>query len=127
MTTTLTKADRSHLNRALKAASVSTMKSRHGAVIASGRRVLAVGVNSFRSNPEHVSDPKRQASFHAEVAVLRSLGYSVDGATLYAARINKAGEAAMSYPCSNCREEIRRSGIKQVVFSVEGGFGVYVV
>ena len=122
---TLTRADRAHLNRAIEIAKTSTCRQRHGAVLASGRRVLGVGVNSFRSHPNHVSDPKRHASFHAEVAVLRQIGYAGDGKmSLYVARVLRDDSPALSLPCALCREEIRKAGIKTVVFTTETGFGV---
>jgi len=99
----------------------------HGAVIAVGKRVLAVGVNSFRSHPMHVTDPKREASFHAEVAVLRQLNYDVrDGrSVLFVARVNRLGEPMLSMPCPECRIAIAKAGVGKVVFTVNGkGFGV---
>lgn len=124
----LTRAEKAHLARAVRVAEESTCRQKHGAVIALGRgRVLAVGVNSFRSHPMHVTDPKREASFHAEVAVLRQLNYDVkDGrSVLFVARTNRLGEPMLSMPCPQCRIAIARAGVGKCVFTVNGkGFGV---
>lgn len=126
----LTRAEEAHLSRAVKVAGQSTCRQMHGAVIAVGRRVLALGVNSFRSHPMHVTDPKREASFHAEVAVLRQLNYDVnDGrSVLFVARVNRLGEPMLSMPCPECRLAIAKAGVGKVVYTgIEGGFGTYVV
>lgn len=123
----LTRAEEAHLSRAVKVAGQSTCRQMHGSVLAVGRRVLAVGVNSFRSHPMHVTDPKREASFHAEVAVLRQLNYDVrDGrSVLFVARVNRLGEPMLSMPCPECRIAIARAGVGKCVFTVNGkGFGV---
>lgn len=126
----LTRAEEAHLSRAVKVAGQSTCRQMHGSVLAIGKRVLAVGVNSFRSHPMHVTDPKREASFHAEVAVLRQLNYDVrDGrSVLFVARVNRLGESMLSMPCTECRIAIARAGVGKCVFTgIEGGFGVYEV
>lgn len=127
----LTRAEEAHLARAVRVAEESTCRQKHGAVVALGRgRVLAVGVNSFRSHPMHVTDPKREASFHAEVAVLRQLNYDVnDGrSVLFVARVNRLGEPMLSMPCPECRIAIAKAGVGKVVYTgIEGGFGVYEV
>jgi deoxycytidylate deaminase len=123
----LTNAERRNLDRAAVAACMSTERFKHGAVLAVGKRVLAVGVNTFRCNPQSASDPKREASFHAEVAVLRQLGYAVPSrAVLYVARVNKAGDTLLSAPCPNCQQEINRTGIRTVVYTTGDGYGVRV-
>jgi len=112
-----------HLKRALAVASTSTVRQRHGAVIAQGPRVLAVGVNSMRTDPMNCSDPRSQASFHAEVAVLRQLrGRDLSGATLYVARMNRNQAAAMSRPCLACSAMIEYAGVSKVVYTTDEGW-----
>lgn len=120
----LTRADRAHLNRALKMAAVSTERQKHGALVASGRRVLSVGVNTFRSHPNTVTDPKHHASFHAEVAAIRALRTSPTAATIYVARVIKNGSPGLSRPCSACYAAIKSAGIKRVVYSADDGIGI---
>ena len=113
-----------HLKRALAVASVSTMRQRHGAVIAQGPRVLAVGVNSMRTAPMNCTDPRSQAAWHAEVAVLRQLrGRDLHGATLYVARLNRNQVAAMSRPCVACQAVIEYAGVSKVIYTTNEGWG----
>lgn len=117
----LTNADRAHLNRALRIAESSTCKNRHGAVIAQGRRILSVGINTFRSNPNNVTDPKNEASFHAEISALRGLRSRSDGLSLYVGRLSRQGNSLLSKPCMRCWDIISSSGISRVVYSADGG------
>lgn len=59
------------LKRAVEAAKTSTYRWQHGAVLASGNRILAVRPNSFRNSPWHAP---QDATVHAEQAVLKG-GY----------------------------------------------------
>lgn len=120
----LTRADRAHLARAIKVASLSTERQRHGSVIAVGRRVLSVGVNTFRSRPETLSDPKHHASFHAEVAAIRALRTVPQGATIYVARVLKNGAPGLSKPCAACYATITEAGIRRVIYSADDGIGI---
>lgn len=117
----LTNADRAHLNRAVIVSEQSTMRQRHGAVVARGRKVLSVGVNRHRAAPDVVSDPKTESSWHAEIAALR--GVEIDGrTTVYVARTTSRG-AVNSYPCENCRKELASRGVRRVVFTTAEGVG----
>lgn len=121
----LTRTEERHLFRASVIAAQSTERQRHGAVAAVGRRMLAVGVNSFRCHPTVASDPKREASFHAEIAVLRQLTEIDKRVTVFVSRVTKAGATAMSAPCTNCRQALKEAGVTKIVFSVDGdGYGV---
>lgn len=121
----LTRTEERHLYRASVIAAQSTERQRHGAVAAVGKRVLAVGVNSFRCHPTVASDPKRESSFHAEIAVLRQLREVDSRTTLFVARVAKSGQTALSAPCANCRQALKEAGVKRVIFSVDGdGYGV---
>ena len=121
----LTRTEQRHLERAARIASTSTCRQRHGAVAAIGARIIAVGVNSFRCHPTVASDPKRESSFHAEIAVLRQLREVDSRTTLFVARVAKNGRTALSAPCANCRQALKEAGVKQVIFSVDGdGYGV---
>ena len=121
----LTRTEQRHLERAARIASTSTCRQRHGAVAAVGKRVLAVGVNSFRCHPTVASDPKRESSFHAEIAVLRQLREVDSRTTLFVARVAKSGQAALSAPCANCRQALKEAGVTKIVFTVDGeGYGV---
>lgn len=77
--------------------------------------MLAVAVNSNRNSPLIVSNPKTQAAYHAEVAVLRACAGDTRGTTLWVARIGKGGEVRYSAPCVNCQAAIEAAGVKRVV------------
>lgn len=121
----LTKADLAHLRRALRIAKTSTCRQKHGAIVANGKRVHSVGVNSFRSHPNVVSDPKADASWHAEVAAIRGMRGIPTGMTLYVARVGKAGLPVLSKPCPRCMSFMIANGISRVVYTADGGgYGV---
>lgn len=109
--------DKRHIARAGFLARVSTERYKHGCVIVRGGRVIGVGVNTFRNNPNNVEHPKQEASYHAETNAMR--GLDVTGATIYVSRINAAKELTLSAPCFNCLERIKLSGAKRVVWSVD--------
>lgn len=105
------------LQRAMKVAEASTQRSRHGAVIAHGSRVLAVGVNARRVHPTQTEHPLLESTFHAEVAALRTLRSPVPHSelTLYVARIDRQGEPLLSRPCEACYT--RFSDFRKVVWT----------
>lgn len=107
--------DLSHIKRALKIAETSTCRFQHGVVIAHGRKVLSVGVNTAR-NPVHLcSDPRTQASRHAEFNAIRLIkNVDTSDLTLYSARLMKDGSPGLSKPCSNCQTLIDYLGFKEV-------------
>lgn len=94
------------------------MKQKHGAVIVKGGRVMSVGINKWRNDPENIetSKVKHVCSTHAEVDALSRVN-DPSGATLYIARVNRSGKPLLSAPCNNCWESIRNAGIRKVVFT----------
>ena len=91
---------------------------KHGAVIVKGGRVLSTGVNKERNHPLIVSSEhiKTHCSVHAEVDALKKAG-DVRGATMYVARVNKTGQERNSRPCKYCYANIKKSGIKKIVYT----------
>jgi len=112
------KTDRAYLSFATYVASQSDCRMKHGAVIVKGGRVIATAVNTERNRPEQVSEEhiKTHCSVHAEVNALRR-AKKVKGATIYVARSNRSGDPIMSRPCDRCYKQIKRSGIKKVVYT----------
>lgn len=111
----MTKRDQKWLARAVRVAEQSTCRQRHGAVLVKGNRVLAVAVNRFRNHPSNVSNPKTDATVHAEVAVVSAVGsVEAHGATVYVARVNKAGYPVLSKPCGRCQDWLDAIGVKAV-------------
>ena len=100
--------------RALQAASVSTVRCRHGALVARGRSVLAVGVNvAFQCRK--LEGWSRHAEIAALVACERVCG-SLRGLTLVSARMGGDGLAAISKPCGACQRAIESAGIERVIY-----------
>lgn len=61
---------------------------------------------------------ERPPSLHAEVATLRRCSKTdLKNAVIYIARINRLGEERNSKPCPACLEEIRKAGIRKIVFT----------
>lgn len=116
----LSKRNSDLLGRAAELASFSTETYRHGAIIVKGSKTLAVGINRNVNNPNQVSNPKTEASIHAEVAALNACRRAnLEGAVIYVARILKDGSPAMSKPCENCQKALREAGIKKVFYTVD--------
>jgi len=104
------------LSLAKNLAKSSSCNQRHGAVIVKGGSVISTGINKFRNNPENIPTNlvKTSCSVHAEVDAIRKVK-DIKGATIYVARVNKAGQGVLSRPCDNCFEEIQKAGIRKVV------------
>lgn len=109
------------IKRAVRVAHNSTYRWKHGAVVAKGNKVLGWAPNKFRNAP--LVDEKN-VSDHAERATLRELlktREDLRGCTIYIARINRAGDTAMSRPCPDCMKAIIDAGIKEIVYTNEVG------
>lgn len=108
--------ERKLLSKAIEVAKISTCNQRHGCVIAIGNRVMAVAVNMDRNNPWNVSYPREEGSYHAEVKALKQLNLvDLRKATLYSARVNRAGEPMMAKPCKYCQKIIDSFNIKKII------------
>lgn len=119
----LSNTEESFLNVARAVAKTSTCRMKHGAVVVSGGRVLATGINSDKNNPfvfEHSYQRKTLSSVHAEMAAIRMLYHYVPvRATMYVARVNNQGIDRMSRPCNNCWKELQNFHIKEVIYTIE--------
>lgn len=112
------RTDQRHLERAIRAAELSTCRTRHATVIAHGPRVLAVAVNSDRNHPMICSDPKTEAAFHSEINALRQVkGFDPSKITVYNARIDRAGKPRMSKPCLRCARVLESLGVKRIIWT----------
>lgn len=121
----LSKRDRSRLDRAIEVAKTSQSKARHksarhGAIIVSGGRTISTGVNKDRNNVLNVNNPPLDVAVHAEAAALRAAGKTpLKGATIYIARVLRTGEPAMSKPCENCQTLLTEAGIRKIVYTLD--------
>lgn len=105
------------LNRAIEISKQSSCAQKHGVVIASGRRILAVAVNTDRNNPNICSEPKTEASFHAEWNAIKQIldSNSFASMTVYSARTNRKGEPLPAKPCRRCLSMILGMNFKKVI------------
>lgn len=76
-----------------------------------------MAVNSSRSHPDVCSDPKHEASYHAEINLLRQLRGDLSRVTVYVARSMKDGSAGLSKPCPACAEALAEANVKEVLWT----------
>lgn len=113
--------------RATKEAEKSSFpRTKVGAVITKGGRVLAVGHNQVRGYKSCPTDRVWKNSLHAEQdAILKLLNKkklaSLIGSTLHVSRIKKNGEPGLACPCKTCQLLIDAVGIKVVYFTTNEG------
>lgn len=103
---------------ASRLAETSELPQKHGAVIVKSGRVLAFGVNKWRNRDMVAAQTEYNPNltYHAEVDALNRF-QDVRGATVYIARVGKAGEMRFSRPCSRCLVALKEAGIKKVVYT----------
>lgn len=117
------KREKSFLSVARYFAGKSSQRYRHGAVIIKGGSVIGTGYNKGRNNPNYISPEhiKSDGSYHAEEVAIKNAGESIQGATIYVARINKTGQDRDSRPCKKCMAVIKDAGIKKVIYTTNSG------
>lgn len=103
---------------AIQLSSFSSERQRHGCVIVKNGRVLAVGANRFRNDPNNLSKEHANGncSVHAEIDALRRLR-SAKGCRVFVVRVNATGRLLLSRPCSRCYTALDEAGVKEVVYS----------
>lgn len=101
-------------------ARLSDCAQKHGAIVISGGRTLAVGVNMYRNAPDMFGIGDCYFSVHAEVSALKSIPKSINlkNATLYVARISKGGNVAYSAPCKECQKYIKARKIRKICYTI---------
>ena len=107
------------IETARKLALKSRMYRRHGAILTSGSKILAIGKNCYRPHSTGYT-------IHAECSALAKVKVSKvskfkNGLTIYVVRINEHGNLCDSKPCWHCLQEMIKSGIGKVIFSTNGG------
>ncbi len=110
------------LNRATELAFTSKCnpRTRHGALIVRGGRIVGRGVNKDRNDPEFSKAPGSAFAVHAEIDALRNAGNTpVKGATIYVARVGSSGDLRMSRPCASCQAALKAAGVKTVVYTID--------
>lgn len=95
-------------------------RTRHGAIIVKGGRILANAVNRNRNDTVYASVPGNAYAYHAEIRALKMCGNTnLKGATIYVARVGKKGFPMMSKPCPACQKALKEAGIVKVVYTIE--------
>jgi len=98
---------------------------RHGAILVKGGSIFSTSPNKdsfcpFGARFRNDDEQPGRATVHAEIGAILGLARSItDGATLYVARIGKAGEFRMSKPCQMCESTLRHVGIKRVIYTID--------
>lgn len=102
---------------ALRRADSSGCRTKVGAVVAAGSRILAAKPNLRRNSP---AIDFRNATFHAEEAALRRVRNPA-GCVVYVARINSAGEPLLARPCAECQRLLASAGIVRAYYTAGDG------
>lgn len=114
--------------RLAKEASHYSTHPRHkiGAVLLIKGKPCGVGFNSKKSHPlmKKYSEHK---TLHAEISALLSFRYKdLKGATMVVYREARNGNPAMSRPCSTCQRILADFGIRDYIYSTDGGWATEV-
>lgn len=103
-------------------------KVRIGAVIVDGNYVVSRACNVRRTHTRqhryNVQTGRKcpAPKLHAEIhALIKSRDYDLTGCTLYVGRYQLNGSLGNCKPCSSCRQAIKDSGIKKIVYTTEEG------
>ena len=104
-------------------------RSKHGAVLVKGGSIVNIAKNSnnytsFGQRFRKYDNPYK-ATHHAEIACILGLDKSITkGATIYVARVSKAGEPRNSKPCELCQSVLKHVGVKKAIYSTNDGYGI---
>ena len=113
----------SYFAKAKKASEQATYpKQKIGSVMVYSGKVIAVGYNTFKTNPlqkyynkyRFSSDPKNNGLVHAECMLLlktRFLDLDWNKVSIYTYREYKDGSLALARPCIACQTALAESGI----------------
>jgi len=104
-----------HLTRAIEIALSSKCRYRHGCVIVSNGKIVGSATNKFVS--DQTTGSWRKSHVHAEIAALMVAGTRATGADVYVARVKKEGTPGDSKPCKKCEGQLKRKGVKKVIWT----------
>ena len=114
---------------ALAVGTPPVFRSKHAALLTIKSRVLATGVNQYKTHPmmaRYCKHPEA-VSLHAEIdcltKALRRYGTElVRHSSLYVARVTKDGSLANSQPCVGCQRAIDAFQVKTVYYTTKEGW-----
>lgn len=92
------------------------------AVITKRKKILSVGVNSFKSDPLQFRYSRHPLSIckHAEIDAIKNAiknNINLSGTTMYVARVFGDGSVGIAKPCEGCQKAIRDFGISEVFWT----------
>lgn len=91
-----------------------------GAVIVKKNKILSFGFNREKTHPKSLQPFQH---LHAEIDAIIGVEYEdLQGSTIYVFRENKQGQLAMSKPCMFCQAAIKQARIKNLCYTVYGGY-----
>lgn len=90
-------------------------------IIVRGSRIIGTGFNKLYK--KSTKSPHAYFSIHSEFAAVVNAGWDVKGATAYVFRQHKDGTYANARPCPSCYKFlVEECGIKNIIYTFEGGF-----
>jgi len=95
------------------------------AIVASGNRILSVGINQYKTSPMQINPYTNKIGngIHAEFCALRGFKKGeLIKSVIYIVRRHKDRTYALARPCKECMKIIRNVGIKKIVYSIENNF-----
>lgn len=115
------------IHLASKASKNSTYKHKLGAVLVKSGRILATGYNRVGHRSRFAVPIEKEASVHAEIAVISKLMkpkhvHKLQGSKLYISRVRKNGKLGLAKPCSECLSVIKSVGIREIIYTTENGW-----
>lgn len=103
-------------------------RSRHAASVVYKKKTVAYGYNRLKSHPFHNKFTKNDDAIylHAETDAIKNALKKIDQdtlkkCTLYVMRLDLNDQIAFSKPCPGCQRAIANFGIKNVVYTLNGG------
>lgn len=103
-----------YLAKALQVATTSKCRYKHGAIVVSNGKIVAIATNKKVGDPE---TQWRRSHIHAEAAAVLAAGRHAHGSTVYVARVAANGSPAESKPCKKCEGFLDRYKVGQVVWT----------
>lgn len=90
-----------------------------GSVIIRGNKVISVGTNNLKTHPRSLHP---YFSLHGEMAAILFSKQDLKDCEIYVFRQTKDGVPALAKPCQYCEQMIREASIKEVHYTVGGGY-----
>ncbi len=98
---------------------VTYSRFRVGAAIFLGNRLVSIGWNKDKTNPNAHSVFRWE---HAELsALIGTSKHDLSRATIYVVRVTRRGVIRMAKPCGDCQKKLKAAGLRKVVYTNRNG------